>query len=155
LKKSKPLFTESTDVPVGRTIGEITALLIEAGAKSINTNYDLGRIISLSFVLPIGRREVPYSMPIRVDPVEKIFTARRIKHRQYPAGWKQRDRDQAERVAWRQLFWWLKANLALVELGMVKPDEVLWSYMLDREGRTFYEVHGPKLLEAPRTEGAS
>jgi hypothetical protein len=37
---------------------------------------------------------------------------------------------------------------------MVQAGEVLMPYMLDREGRTFYEVHGPKLLEAPKGESA-
>lgn len=148
----KPLFTESTDVPVAKSIGEITRLLIDSGARNISSDYDAGRVTGFSFVLQIGSNQIPYKLPVRVEPVLKIFSDRRKKTRHYPTDWQGRDRDQAERVAWRQLFWWLKANLALIQLNMVSPAEVMWPYMLGPDGRTFYEVHGPKLLEAPKAE---
>lgn len=144
----KPLFTESTDVPVSKSIGEITRLLVDAGALNISSDYEAGKVTGFSFVLRVGNGQVPYKLPVRVEPVLQIFTDRRRKTRHYPTGWQQKDRDQAERVAWRQLFWWLKANLALIQLNMVAPAEVLWPYMLGPDGHTFYETHGPKLLAA-------
>lgn len=149
-KKTDSLFTESTDVPVSKSINEIYALLVRAGAVAINQELDKGKTIGLSFVIPIGPGRLPFKLPVRVDPVFQKLNGRRdewgrFSRRQMAA----QDREQAERVAWRQLYWWLKLQLALIDLGMVQAAEVLMPYMLDSSGRSFFEVHGPKLLAAP------
>jgi hypothetical protein len=154
-KKTDSLFTESTDVPVSKSIGEILALLVRAGATSINQELEGGKVTGLSFVIPMGAGRIPYKLPVRVDPVFAKLNGRRDVWGKFgQRGMAAKDREQAERVAWRQLYWWLKSQLALIDLGMVQAGEVLMPYMLDREGRTFYEVHGPKLLEAPKGESA-
>ena len=65
-----------------------------------------------------------------------------------------KDREQAERIAWRQMFWWLKAQLALVDMGMVESAEVLMPYMLAPDGRTFFDTYKPRMLEAPKPAGS-
>ena len=42
------LFTETTDVPATRSQAEITALLVRAGACAISTNFEGGKVESLS-----------------------------------------------------------------------------------------------------------
>ncbi len=64
-----------------------------------------------------------------------------------------KDREQAQRVAWRQLYWWLKSQLALIDLGMVETAEVMMPYMLGPDGRSFFDTYRPR-LEAPKAEGA-
>lgn len=150
--KQKSLFTESTEVPVSKSVGEITGLLVGSGASNINSEYEGGKIVGFSFTLRVGQNVLEYKLPVRVTPVEKIFNGRRDKSRQFPAGWRERDRDQAERVAWRQLYWWLKSNLALIDLKMVAPPEVFLPYMIGKDGRTLYEGWAPKLLESPKAE---
>jgi hypothetical protein len=151
--KQKPIFTESTDVPVAKSIGEIMGLLVQAGAVAINQELDGGRVTGLSFVIRVPDGQLPFRLPVRVDPVFQKLNGRRnhwdqTKH-------KAKDREQAERVAWRQLYWWMKSQLALIDLGMVQAAEVLLPYMLGRDGRTFFETHGPKLLAAPEKASAS
>jgi hypothetical protein len=146
----KTVFAESTDVPVARSIGEIMSLLTQAGALAINQDIEGGQVSAIHFVLPYGGGgRLSYKLPARVDPVFKIINGRRVNGGQFDrkamAG---KDREQAARVAWRQLFWWLKSQLALIDLGMVQPHEVMMPYMLDSSGRTFFEVYGPRLLEA-------
>jgi len=150
--KEKHLFTEDTEVSPARSAAEITALLIQAGAQSISTNFKDNEIESLSFVLPRGAGSIPYRLPVRIDPVFAVFQARRKKGNPY--GYKtpqcqNADRDKAKRVAWRQMYWWLKAQLAVIDLGMVETAEVLLPYMLGRDGNTFYDTHKAKLLAAP------
>src|SRR3954453_17368214 len=107
--KKKAIFTESTEVPVQKSVGEISAMLISAGARSINTNYKDGKIESLSFVMPFGSGEIPYLLPVRVEPVFRKLNAKRSRWGQFnQANMAAKDHEQAERVAWRQLYWWLK-----------------------------------------------
>jgi hypothetical protein len=47
--------------------------------------------------------------------------------------------DQAYRVAWRTILDWVQAQMALLEIGMAKMEEVFLPYMQDREGVTFFE----------------
>jgi len=145
--KKKTLFTESTDVPVSKSIGEIMGLLVHAGATAINQELEGRKVVGLSFVIPTAAGKIPYKLPVRTDPVFKTLNSRRDKWGQFnQTKMADRDREQAERIAWRQLYWWLKSQLALIDLGMVQAVEVLMPYMLAADGRTFFETHGPKLL---------
>jgi hypothetical protein len=149
--KKAQLFTESTAVPAARSVAEITELLRKAGARAISTNFREGKVESLSFVMPFANHDVPYQLPARVEPVFKLLNGRRQPYGQ--AQMAAKDREQAERVAWRQLYWWLKAQLAMIELGMVESAEVLLPYMLGPDGRSFFDTYRPRMLEAPK--GAS
>src|ERR1017187_4533289 len=111
--KTDSLFTENTEVPVVRSVGEIMALLVRAGATAINQELEAGRVVGLSFVIPLGDLRMPFKLPVRTEPVFKKLNGRR-------KSWDRsknlaRDKEQAERVAWRQLYWWLKSQLALIE----------------------------------------
>jgi hypothetical protein len=139
-----PLFAESTEVPASKSASEVVALLVRAGATSINHNLEKQRLVAISFVIPIANMSLPYKLPVRVEPVFQRVNGRRDNYSQ--SAMAARDREQAERIAWRHAFWWLKSQLALIELGMVQAAEVFMPYMIDGEGRTFFEVHGPKLL---------
>jgi hypothetical protein len=61
--------------------------------------------------------------------------------------------EDAERVAWRQAFRWLQAQLAYVESGNVKIEEVFLAYLQGDDGRTVYEAlstRGFKMLGEPK-----
>jgi hypothetical protein len=146
---SDTLFTETTTVSVEKSVGEIMGLLVRAGAVAINQELANGTVTGLSFVIPHGNGRIPYKLPVRTEPVFQRINKRRVPYGQFSrTAMVAKDREQAERIAWRQLFWWLKSQLALIDLGMVQSSEVLMPYMLGSDGRTFFEIHGPKLLEA-------
>jgi len=52
------------------------------------------------------------------------------------------------RSTWRQLFWWLKSQLAMIDLGMVEAAEVLMPFMLGGNGESFFDSYKQKLLES-------
>jgi hypothetical protein len=154
-KKKKTIFAESTEVDPKQSAGEITTLLVEAGAQAISTNYNAAReIVSLSFSLQIGSYSLSYLLPVRIDPVFQFLQNRRAQAD--PVGFKRYaapDLAKAKRIAWRQLFWWLKAQLALIEMGMVETAEVMLPYMLGADGRSFFDTYKPRLLEAKKEAG--
>jgi hypothetical protein len=132
----KSIFLETTEIPVSRSMGEITGMLAEAGAISVNTQFTLGRPSGLQFVLPTSQGQILYSLPVRVGALLS-----RLKGQLGPRSRKS-DSDlepQAERIAWRQLNAWVKAQLALIDLGMVEPGEVFMPYQLGAGGWTMWQ----------------
>jgi hypothetical protein len=47
--------------------------------------------------------------------------------------------EQAYRVAWRNILDWVQAQMALLEIGMAKMEEVFLPYMLDQQCHTLFE----------------
>ncbi len=144
------LYMETTTIPPAKTAQEIAALLANAGASQILTEYGPDRkLIGLKFTLSISGRHVPYALPARTDPVFRVLQKRRSpanRHRKEAL-----DRAQAERVAWRQILRWVQAQLALIETGMVDAAEVFLPYYEPRPGVTLYQVaveSGMKLLKS-------
>jgi hypothetical protein len=129
---------ETTKISAERTAQEITGLLAEAGATAVLTEYNKDRKISgLSFKLQIGDREVPFSLPARIEPVFKYLQRKRSPI--FRIRKEQEDRIQAERVAWRQLLRWIQAQLAMIDTGMVGAGEVFLPYLQTAPNQTLYQ----------------
>ena len=145
----------TTMIPALQTAGEISTALVAAGATSINTDYENGRIVGLDWRMDIGRgQDGIFKMPVRVDPIFRMLNEARTD----PVKWQERDYEQAERVAWRQLLRWVQAQCAFIETDMVSPAEVFAPYLIvGNNGETLYEAMIDakfKLLEKG-TENAS
>lgn len=149
----KTLYMETTSIDVQKTAGEITSQLVNAGASSVNTDYVGGKITGLRWAMKINGQDSIFDMPARVEPVFNILHGRR------PDNWKKSDyayadREQSERVAWRQLLRWVQAQLAMIDTGMVKPEEVFLPYLYDPASKQtlfqrmqqthFKQLEGPK-----------
>ena len=157
MSKTRTLFMETTEIPVQKTAGDILSLLVRAGATQVSLDYQDGKIVGMRFTYPVDGFPVAFRLPVRTEPVFKIINGRRT-----PDTWKQfnrdamaaKDREQAERVAWRQLLRWIEAQIAMVETGMVKTDEVFLPYVATASGQTLYEHFiatgaAQRLLSAP------
>lgn len=127
----------TTNIDPVRTISEIQAYLVRMGATRIMNTYEHGEAVALHFVLKVNNEEIPFELPARVDPIYRII--RGDGRGRTP----QRDLEQAKRTAWRQIYRWIQAQLALVETGMAKADEVFMPYMqvADAQGKptTLYQ----------------
>jgi hypothetical protein len=91
--------------------------------------------------IKVNDRFIPIKLPARVEKAqavlkkqweEGIISHKRGKENTY--GY-----EQAYRVAWRNILDWVQAQMALLEIGMAKMEEVFLPYMQDRQGVTFYE----------------
>lgn len=142
---AKTLYMETTQISVDKTAQEITAALVASGARQIAMDYDeAGRLAGLSFILATPAGPVPFKLPVRTEPIYRIFWGRRNVNR---LPWRKEDQDklkaadraQAERVAWRQLLRWIQAQLAMIDTGMVQSAEVFLPYMQSQDGRTLFE----------------
>ena len=127
---SKALFVESTKVPMDRTLGLIHSLLSEHGAMAIMSEYENGQISQMAFRYKVGETFIAYRLPCRWRNILKL-----LKYKSYGPD----DEARARRIAWRQVYWWLKAQLAMVDTEMVKLTEVFLPYAQYPTGETVYE----------------
>jgi len=139
--KPKPLYMERTEIAAEKTAGEITSLLVTAGACHIAMDYDEGgKITGLHFMLIVNSLPFPFKLPVRTKALQRIFADRRRRTMGSRAHeFEAADREQAERVAWRQLLRWIQAQFAMVDAGMVETREVFSPYLLDPSGKTLFE----------------
>lgn len=137
-----PIDGYTTSIQASTTVAEITKRLAKAGARGIFTEFDGdGEPTGVSFMIQTEHGERGFSLPVRVDGV--LATLRRDKvARNYQTP------QHAKRVAWRVALVWLKAQLAIIDAGMVTLDEVMLPYALVDGNSTMYEAVRERGLRA-------
>ncbi len=125
-----PLLDYTTSISPFRTIGELQETLVAHGARKILTEYsDAGKIAGLSFMVETPAGLIPIRLPVAVEKVQRILEKQKAP---------KRDMEQAERVAWRNIYHWVVAQMALLETSMVSIDEIFLPYVTQQDGRTLY-----------------
>jgi hypothetical protein len=129
-----PLKDYSTSKSPESTIAEIQTLLKNFGVQGIITDYDdSGNIVNMSFKLLIQDTTVVFRMPSDWRPVLKALKSdKRVPRHKC-------NEDQARRTAWRQIYHWIDAQLALVSVHMVKIETIFLPYVVTKSGETFSE----------------
>ena len=122
-----------SEVPVDRIIQTIQKTLVNHKAKQLMFEYgDGGRIYSLTFSLEINKKLHAFKLPARTKNVEHILYGTRSL---IPT-----QKEQAYRTAWANIRDWISAQMALIETGMVKFEEVFLPYMVSHSGQTYFET---------------
>ena len=117
----------TTIIDVYKSLGEIQGALASHGARKIIVDYDgAGQPTGVMFGIetPAGPRS--FWLPANVDGVRAVFERQKVKAQP----------GQAERMAWRNVRDWIMAQMAIIEAGQVKIDEVFLPYLTDGKGRT-------------------
>jgi hypothetical protein len=137
----------NTKVEAVQSIAEIQTYLIRMGATSIMTEFEDGEPSGLYFKMNVDGKSMPFELPARVEPIYKIMHANRFNKDEA------RDRSQAKRVAWRQVYRWVLIQVAMIETGMVEPGEVMFAYVQTGPKESLYKralsAGIQKLLPAP------
>ena len=126
----------TTTIAAAKTIGEMQAMLAQAGAARVGVEYHDGSASGMSFLLSTPHGERAFTLPVDVDAMERLLAKQRKGNNRVKA-----DRAQAERVAWRVMKDWLAAQLALVETQMAALDQVMLPYLHTDDGRTLYAAY--------------
>lgn len=132
----KKILCQTTQVGVEKTLAGLQKVLTEAGALAILVENQDRRPRALKFQLELQGRRVAYELPARVEGVFQALQKQRSWRFQRQCA--QTDRDQAERIAWRQLLRWVEAQIALTQHGMAELPEVFLPYAITLGGRTLY-----------------
>lgn len=140
------IMNYTSTVPAEKSILDIERLLWSAGATKIakDANSD-GQVTAFIFALPVGEQTLPFRLPC---DVEKVYNALMAEHRRsrYHTETQKRVRAQAERVAWRILLDWTKAQITMVKLQQVKVEEVFLPYMWNGKQTLFQQMEQSHFL---------
>jgi len=132
----------STSISVEKTIAEIEKMLSKYGATKIMKEYDTdGNPSKLIFAIMTEYGEMPVKLPVNVDKILEVFkyqVSNKLLPRKYWGGeW---TNEQAHRVGWRIIKDWLDAQLALLQIQMVKVQEIFLPYAYDsKSGQTLFQ----------------
>jgi hypothetical protein len=132
----------TSDKSLEKIFAELQQTLAVHGAKQISYDYgDDGKVHGVAFAVKVHDHLIRVKLPARIEQAQAVLK------RQWDEGMisHKREREntygdeQAYRVAWRNILDWVQAQMALLEIGMAKMEEVFLPYMQDREGVTFFE----------------
>jgi hypothetical protein len=132
----------TSDKPLEKIFAELQQTLAANGAKQISYEYtDDGKVHGVAFAVKIHDQLIRVKLPARVEQAQAVLKRQwddgKISHkrgRENTYGY-----EQAYRVAWRNILDWVQAQMALLEIGMAKIEEVFLPYMQDQEGLTLFE----------------
>ncbi len=130
-----------TTVAVAKTVVEIEAILQAHKVDSVKKDFENGKVKSLAF----KHGDIPFQLPANTEALYQYLLDQRVNHTNYRYRYRYPDQeaktrlhDQAERCAWRNVMFWVKGQLAMVEIGMVTVTEVFLPYMLMDGQETLY-----------------
>ena len=145
-----PLLNYTTTVKANKTALEIQAILAYHGAKAVLIEYGDNKVEAISFKATTPQGDLAFRLPIEIEAtlttLKKQWILRKVAHR-YVNG------EQAERVAWRIIKDWLEAQMAILETGMVKLEQIFLPYALTSSGQTFYERLSQSGYQLPPGKG--
>lgn len=131
------ILNYTTTVDAFKTVSEIERILVKHKAKSIMKNYDGETITGLSFLIDAGTKQLPVILPVKIDECLMILKKEK---KENPRKQIKDTREQAERVAWRILKDWVEAQMALLDINMVRFEEIFLPYIEIGHGQTIYKA---------------
>lgn len=133
------LLNYTTVIAVDKTVGEIYAILARAKANAIMSEYDgAGNIVAIAFKAQSQFGLMAFRLPANIQAAAQVMN-QQVRNHQIPRKYFN-DTAQARRVAWRIIRQWVEAQMALVQLGMAKMEEVFLPYAQNAQGRTVFET---------------
>jgi len=127
-------YMATTKISTDKTAGEVGTVLAKFGASDVLTKYENGEAIGISFIIKNGDKGIPFKLPINWKTVLTSMQADRKTPRNLC------NEEQAKRVAWRLVLRWVQSQLAFIEAGGVKIEEVFLPYAQKQNGQTVYEA---------------
>jgi hypothetical protein len=124
----------TTTIAVEKTVAEICTLLARAKAIAVLSEYDgFGTVSAISFRINTEFGILSFRLPANVAGVLAVLQRSKGVPRSL------RSSEQAARVAWRIVLHWLDAQLAMIQAGLVKFEQVFLPYAQDAQGVTVYD----------------
>lgn len=152
MPKAPAMFMETTQTSDTNTVAKIQHLLANRGAKRVTVEYDGARVAAVDFQYTVNGNDVPFRLPCRWEVIMRRLrnNGRRPRSNDTIENW-------ARRVAWRQILRWVEAQLALIDTGMAKTQEVFLPYaiMFGPNGETktmFQHIEEHKFMALPAHE---
>lgn len=138
-----PIKNYTTKVSAVQTVGEIQGILASHGARRVMMDYgEDGTVTAVTFGLDCCGEIRGFRLEARPEGVMSVMNKDRVKC----------DRQQAERIAWRNIKDWIAAQVALVETEQATMDELFLPKLVGQNERTLYQVFQTGALALPSAE---
>lgn len=121
-RKPSKLLNYRTRVAASQTVSEIVCLLAGKKVSSVNIDYQNGKATAVTFVIRIADSLIPFRLAANIDGVMNRPEVRN------------QGREQGENVAWRIVFRWVEAQIALVEANQAEMGQVFLPYAVRDNG---------------------
>jgi hypothetical protein len=138
-----PILNYTTKIDPAKTVGEIQAILVRHGAKSVSTDYEGGLPTAITFLAEINSEFISFRLPSNHAGVLAALQKDKAIEPRY------RTEEQARRVGWRITKDWVEAQMAIVQANLASLPEVFLPYAITPTGQTLFSVvneRGLKLL---------
>ena len=139
-----PILNYTTSVSAITTVGQIIGILSQKKAQSVTQRfYEDGRCRAISFVMMVSQNPIVFELPANVEGVlgilqqEEPFNSYRRCTRDV---YQRKQKEQAEKIAWRILKDWIEAQMALIESGQAEPAQVFLPYAVQADGKTMWQI---------------
>jgi hypothetical protein len=142
----KAIKNYRSSIEISKIFEHLQQVLVKHGAKQITFDYGTdGKIYGVMFLIEVPGRVLSVRLPARVENVHAIL------EKQHKAGLIRRklDQEQAYRVAWRNILDWVVAQMTLLDIEMVKLEEVFLPYVVNPQGKTLFEVFESYQFQLP------
>ena len=139
-----PILNYTTKIDAWKTISEIQMMLSKHGATHFSIKNEGSRPIAVSFSIDFKNQPLNFLLPCKFDRLWLILQ-RDKKAVSVLKAKSLYSEDHAFNVSWRIIKDWIEAQLALVEVEMVKMEEVFMPYLIiNTSGETLSErmLHG-------------
>ena len=134
-----PLKNYTTSIDVEKTMMEIEKILANHGATHIFKMYKDGNPTALAFKFMIGEQLIGFKLPMEDEKILQVFKNAVHKGELQKRYWN--DIEQARRTGWRIVKDWVDAQMALLEINVVKFEEIFLPYMYDeKKGETLFQM---------------
>ena len=131
------ILNYTTTIEAYKTVSEIEWILMKHGAKSILKQYgDGGKITGLSFLIETRGQKIPVRLPVKTAECLEVMKREKKNN---PRQSIKATPEQAERVAWRILKDWTEAQMALLDIEMVRFEEIFLPYIQISNEKTIFE----------------
>ena len=123
----------TTSIPVEKTIAEIEMILALHGVSDIWKQYDgAGNITGVNFIVSTEFGKMPFRLPMNAQAVSQVLKNQKEAGQLGSLPWKQAgDINHARKVGWRILKDWIDSQMAIIDLELVKIEQVFLPYAYD------------------------
>lgn len=140
-----PILNYTTKVDPAKTAMEIQ-LILSKHAQAVMTEYADGKPTAVRFTINVSGQPIGYRLPCNIAGVEKALHRDRV-------DFKYRNREHAERVAWRIVKDWIQAQIALIDAMQASAAEVFLPYVVMPNGDTMFAAFQKQVERGLLTAG--
>lgn len=143
----------TSELEVEESLAIIRRSLTQHKARRITfENDDQGQTVGLIFEMLLAGQRLTFRVPARFERV-RVLVEQALREAHLS---RQNLDEQTQRTAWANIKDWVLAQMALIDIEMVKMEEVFFPYLVQgKQGQTVFEAFEQQLaLPEPQSTGS-